>query len=453
MATTTILVDERIYRYSPDDDEPWPLATWAIVTARAIDEITGAPPDAAVSVRVAEPVLVPQAGPDGLIGVLVSPFARYPVAFAPGFSINLTLEAARYLPRTFTVPIARSLVAPALAGDAVIALDARVGMLPGQRWTLGDPTTLQETVTIAALGPGPDQLTLAAPLGVGFAASTPLLPDRLTPVVLGNVELHRAPVSVRGRVMVWDPVAVAFQPSAGASVEVPWTWRKQSEVTQETSKQATRLVSLAPGLYRDRLAATATLQPIATATMPGDDKRLLAATLPGDVELDLSNATALATNPLLSVDRESPDVAESVRVASFVLSGVVEERARAALEHPLRLGHRRGVTVEHLGTTDVLTPKAFDADGAIGDPVAFLTDVAFGGVPEVVRISGGDPAEYQRVRLFSTTTDADGYFALPPISRVAKLRITVTPAATPPQEVDLQPDYRSHEQWLDVRFS
>jgi hypothetical protein len=54
------------------------------------------------------------------------------------------------------------------------------------------------------------------------------------------------------------------------------------------------------------------------------------------------------------------------------------------------------------------------------------------------------------VALFSAATDSNGYFEFPPLSRVAKVRIAATVPPNPPQQIDLQPDYGSIEQWIAV---
>jgi hypothetical protein len=453
MSQTTVLLDDLSYRYSPDDNARGPLALWTVAAGRAVDELTGAPPETRVWLRVTAPGLSPQVGPDGLIGLVTQPSPRFPRVFAPGYSVTITLGAPRYLPREIAIPIARALTSAVAAGALVLAVNPRPGMQVGQRWVLGDPAAVHEIVTVAALGPGLSQITLAAPLVNAYALAAALLPGPLTSIALGDVELHRMPVTIRGRVMGWVPTANAFQPVAGATVQVPFTWRRQADVTIEAAKDPMHLVAMEPGLYRERLAVTDALQPVTETAVAADGKSLLADLLPGDSALRVSNALGMAVGTLLRIQPEQPDTVETVAVTSVVPSGVPVEPAGAGLAHPVRAAHRHGATVEHVTAANVLTAKALQRGGLAGDPVVFLANLAWGGTPALGRLGGGAPAEYQRVRLFATTTDAEGYFALPPISRVAKVRLAVTPPALPPQNIDLQPDYQSAEQWLDVSFS
>jgi hypothetical protein len=101
----------------------------------------------------------------------------------------------------------------------------------------------------------------------------------------------------------------------------------------------------------------------------------------------------------------------------------------------------------------VLTAKALDTDGLSGDPVVFVADVAFGGVPSAARVGAGATAEYQAVSLFSATADADGYFEFAPMTRIAKVRIVATVPPHPALRIDLQPDYGIVEQWVAVNVA
>lgn len=453
MARTTVIANERAYGYSPDENARGPLAVWTVLAGRAVDEITGLAPDARVSARVLETGLEPVTGSDGMIGLIVQPYPRLAPSFRPGFEVHLTIGADRYFERELRVPIARTLSAPSLAGDTVLAVDESMGMRGGQAWIVGDPLAVHETVTIANIGPAPSQITLAAAMANGYPVTTPLTPVAPTFIEMGDIALHRMAVVIRGRVMTWVPSSNAFQPTAGATVEIPWIWRRQSDVPIEAAKEPMKLVSLAPGLYADRAVTTDSFQPVVQTPVPGEDKALLADVLPGDDEVAVSNAIGLAPGALLRLDRENPDVGETIQASGIAVTGAMNEPARSALVYPAQRGHRHADTVEHVTAAAALSSKSLDTDGAAGDVALFLTDLTWAGTPGAARIAGGAPDEYQDVRLFFTKTDADGYFALPPISRVAKVRIAVTPTAKPTQNIDLQPEYRSAEQWLDVSFS
>lgn len=450
---TTVLVGDLAYQFSRDATASRQTALWTVVTLRVVDEITSAEPESKVWAKVSEPGLLVQLGAGGQVGLVARPAPGFPRAFAPGFSVSVTVGAERFLSRTLTLPIARALTAGVASGATTVAVDDRTAMAAGQTWRLGDPAVFEELVTVTSLGPGPSELTLSAPLSAVHPAGATLRPGPLTELGFGDLLLHRMPVTIRGRVKRWVPAINAFEPAAAATIEVAFTWRQRVQVTSEAAKQATRMVSISPGLYDERRASIDLLQPVTQSIVVGDDKALADDAFAGDRAISLSNGAGIGAGALLRVDREDSDVRETISVASVSSLGGTDAPTLATMVHPLVLPHRRGVTVDHVSTSDVLTAKALSDDALPGDPVLFLSDLGFGGTVDGARIGGGALPEHQSVRSFATATDAEGYFALPPIARVAKARLVITPIATPAQNVDIEPDYRSSEQWLDVSFS
>jgi hypothetical protein len=84
-------------------------------------------------------------------------------------------------------------------------------------------------------------------------------------------------------------------------------------------------------------------------------------------------------------------------------------------------------------------------DGVRSDQVAFLAGMI--GVSDgVVEIGGGvEPIEYQTATQYTTTSDADGFYRLPPLSRVASVKLQ-TPALT----LVMSPDYGRHDNLVDL---
>jgi hypothetical protein len=337
-----------------------------------------------------------------------------------------------------------------VAGATVVTLDNALAINGGQAWQIGDPAAASEFVTIATPGPGVNQVTLSAPLANGYSAALPFAPASLTSIDLGDVALHRRPVLIRGRVMVFDPPTQTWQPPASATLDISFTWRLQADVTNESAKEVLHMVSIAPGLYRDRAATTDILQPVDLVNVPGDEKTLAQAIVPGSASARVSNAKGLAPGITLQLDVDHADAAEVLTVSAFTPTGTADEPASVDFTMSLAGDHRGGVGVRHVTTPPVLAAKAFDIDGLAGDPVVSLVDVTFGGTPTAARIGAGPVDEFQRIALFSTVTDSNGYFEFPPLSRVAKVRIAATVPPKPPQQIDLQPDYGSIEQWIAV---
>jgi hypothetical protein len=450
MSRVTITADGIDYLTSPD--APPRRALWTVATARIVDELTSGIPNAVVSLSVEEPGLALVLGEDSRFGLVTQPQDRFPIPTAP-FAAHVWIRADRYLPRRVTVPIVRQVAVAVLAGAFVVTLDSTLGIRPGQQWVIGPPGS-SEPVTIAALGPGPADVTLVGALASNHGLSEPFAPDALTMIDLGDIPLHRAAVVFKGRVMEFVTATHTWRPvTPPAAVDITHVWRRQADVTNDALKEAIRMVAIAPGLYSDRASAVDTLQPIAITPVAGDNKTLESPVRPDTDGFRVSNALGIALGLLLRVDIDHPDVAETVELATVTPDGTAVEPAAVTVLPALVRDHRGGVTVEHVTTANVLVPKALQTDGLAGDPVVFLADLAWAGTPVTARIAGGAPDEVQMVALFKTTTDADGYFTFPPMSRVAKVRIVVTAPPHAPKEIDVQPYYRSVDQWVGVSLT
>jgi len=74
-----------------------------------------------------------------------------------------------------------------------------------------------------------------------------------------------------------------------------------------------------------------------------------------------------------------------------------------------------------------------------------------------VRISGGAvPDEYHSLSRFSVTSDADGYYRLPPLSRVALVKLSARKKIGPQTfaaELEFRPDYALRENRLDLTLT
>ena len=105
-----------------------------------------------------------------------------------------------------------------------------------------------------------------------------------------------------------------------------------------------------------------------------------------------------------------------------------------------------------------MTPHAPGIDNAlIADTVpgdacvlaAALVGMVAGTTVEIH--GGGSPAEFHRVFLFAATADADGFYRLPPLNRVAQVRIRVDDGATPFDAV-VTPDYGLYDNIVEFTF-
>jgi hypothetical protein len=462
MARRTVTVDSLAYEFAADDPPPIADRVWSLVQGRAIDEITGEPV-APIRVAVSEPGLAVNTGGGGTYTVFGRPWHRFPPLAAPNYPLHVTIEADRYLAFTqvITVPTyQRTVAAPAPAiGATVLTLNSSIGLFSGQLLLIGPAGPDQESLTIANSGPGANQVTLAAPLAKAHPVGAAVAADEFVPVAVPDALMHRLPVVVRGRAVQRNATGIGTTPVANASIAVQGLWRTARDVSQHLPAVAANVVSLAPGLYEARPVGAS----LAAQNLPavaGDDKLLVAAASSGDTFVDISDRQNLVAPPapppysVLRIDADQPREAEHVAITAMAGFGAPDEPGRISLAHALSASHRGGARVQRVAPQPPAAPTALSDAGVPGDPCVFVNDVAGLSAADTVAISGGPGLpEFQQVRMFAATSDAAGYFQLPPLSRVAQITLSGTAAALAPVTIDFQPDYTQSANWVDVVFS
>jgi hypothetical protein len=185
-----------------------------------------------------------------------------------------------------------------------------------------------------------------------------------------------------------------------------------------------------------------------------DDRLLSAAVAEGDSVCRVSDRQGLVGGTVLRVDPDRPDVAESVTITAVTGFGPADQPGDLALELPFRRSHRAGARLVPVtpGVPGLATDLRRDARP--GDVVLFVESLA--ALPDDVdaRVTGGTPpVERQRLLHVEATSDVDGYFALPPLHRVAALQLQATALALTPVDLTFHPEYAIRENWLDVVFA
>ena len=323
MAHRTIVVDSLAYEFAPDDPPALADRLWSLIQGRAIDEITGEPV-AAFEVSVAEPELGVRAGEGGTYTVFARPWHRFPPLAAAGYPLHLTIAADGYIATTQVVTVPshqRLLAAPAPAiGASVITLSSNAGLVTGQRLLIGPAGPDQESFTIASVGPGANQVTLAAAVVNAHAVGSAVVPDEYAPVAAADILMHRAPVTIGGRTVRRNASGIGTTPVANASIAVQGVWRTAQDVRQHLPAATAATVSLAPGLYAARAVGAA----LAAQDLPavaGDDKLLIDQTSSGDSFIGISNRLNLVAPPLpppysvLRIDAGTPEATEYIGLA------------------------------------------------------------------------------------------------------------------------------------------
>lgn len=275
----------------------------------------------------------------------------------------------------------------------------------------------------------------------------PSMPDTFGVADLGDLELHREPVILHGRT-VWNN-AGSIEARPNANVRLIGVWYRIPPATAVVLPDPPHVVSLHPPIYAGRPAPAATVRNIGLSPVAGENKTLALPVRAGDTRLRISDRVNLNPGHLVRIDEEDPALTENIPVATVEGATDPENSATVTLEHPLAFCHRNGVTVRRVTP---FAPGAFaralDREAIRGDTCAVLDNAA--GLGPTVMITGGGPAaEYHQASVFDTSSDADGYFRLPPLSRVAQVRIHVSSPTLQTIERDISLEFGATEQRVD----
>lgn len=396
MARRIVTNNGVLYTISPDNDVPLAARTQAIVSGLLVDEITGQTPGGAVTIRAVEPGFQPRVAADGLVGLTGIPISRFPQLATQNYVINVTIEVEGYVELRQPVPI------------------------------------LQDA---------------------GF-------PDSFTPGDMKTLLLHRDPVVISGRVVAISGHKTVPIPLASVQITGVWRTFPPSDVTAP-APDPPDLVSLCPPLYAPRKAGGTgdVLRRRDVVPVVGQDKHLLATAAAGEQTLNLSDRVNIAPGDLLMLDALNPDLVEYVTIATVSGASTADQPAVVELAYPLAYEHKGNALVYKVTLQPPGLDNALAVDAISGDTCVFLQSMnslnAISNVltQNVVEITDGTHTEYHSVRLFFVKSDSNGYFRLPPLSRVAQVDIQAVRGTGSPSTIPFSPDYYSYENRIDFIFS
>ena len=452
------VVNSQPYVVSPDDPPPLGHRLWALVRARVVDELTDQPVLSAIILESDAAFASPRVASDGLVGLVGIPQQVFPPLAAHNYTVRLTVRAVGYLPRQVSVAIQhdqRTLAAPAPAlHDTVMTLDDTARLSVGDMLLVGPVGADLDITQIQALGPGAQQVTLTTGLlhshGIGDPV-IPVVPDDFAPTDLGVLAMHRQSVVIRGRTV--QAIGNTTTPLPGATVQVTGIWRTLPPANMSVPPEPPNLVALQPPLYAERAAVVGRLQRRNLQPVVGDDKLLLDDVLADANLVRLSNHQNLTPGDLVVIDATNPDLAEYLAISAINGASTATQPARITLDHPLAYAHRRNAIVQRANPQALGAQKQLVHEALAGDTCIFLNNLTGLATAREVRLTGGPQApEYHRVYRFIVTSDSDGYYRLPPVSRVAQLLLHAAHGGLTPVESAFCPDYTQRENRCDFMF-
>jgi len=396
MTRRVMTIPGRRYTDSPDVDVPEGDRIWALVDARLVDELTMEP--------VATPVRVTPAG---------SAFAR---------------PSSR-----------RAVRARSAAGGLVGLVGLPTRVMPGLalvNYELG--------LSIVADGYVPVTRT-------AFLMPIATFPAAFAPLPLGDIQLHRTGIPIRGRVMRRKPNG-DLESLNGAVVRVVNIWPALPTLTVPVPPRPPNVLSLPVPLYSDRVAGTGKVRTCSLTANMAQLKTLVRPAARGDRVLFLSDRVGLAPNDVVGIDRPDGGRVEHAVVAAVDTSVPAAAAGSVSLAYPLALAHGERAEVVPVTVGAPGAPVDFTLDAIAGDTSLILTSMAGLGAPVSVEIFGGTIREYHSAAPPRDDTDPDGFYHLPPIARAAQVRLRVEFGALTPLTAIVALDYPAREQRVDFVF-
>lgn len=363
MTARAIVANGLAWRFAPDDPPTFATRSQSILRARVIDELTGLAPQAPLHARTGIRGAQAKATPAGLVGVVGRPRTLFP-------DVGIALAEAEL-----------SIDAP---GFLNLALRAAMGPQPGYPNAFSGPN-------------------------------------------LGDVSLHRAPATIKGRVE-----SRTLGPLNNATITIDGVWPRFDAIAGPM--QPTNTLCLWSGLYADRpVGATVRRRNLALAVQL---QSLLRPAVAGADRLRLSDRIGLAVGQILTIEPGDPERVEHISIVAIDGASTADQAATIALAHPLRREHAEGVTVGRAVPAAGGVVNAVTRPARAGDVSLYSAALAgIGAGTTAVELSGGGPAaEFHAVDRYVTTSSPDGDYRLAPLHRVAHARVQ---AAHPTQAVPM----------------
>ena len=151
----------------------------------------------------------------------------------------------------------------------------------------------------------------------------------------------------------------------------------------------------------------------------------------GSRRLRLSDRIGLAAGMPLRIDAADAGRIEHIVIDTVDVTFSDDQAAGLTLAHPLAYTHLDGALCMASVPQPAGTGNDLTRDAILGDECAFLASLTDIGASATLEISDGvSPPEYHQAQLYETLSDADGYFRLPPVARVAMVFIHAERAAS-----------------------
>jgi len=434
----------------------------AILTVTVTDETTGRAPLAPVWADLSKslPSASIRTVDAGVVGIEGKPAEAFSPTLAVSQTISLDTGAPRFTTRHLDVTLQSSLRSLTGQSDAVLSLDSAAALTVGMRLLLSTPdSTGVELATISATGPGPNQVTLAEAPTITFptgSAVQPLPADQA-------LALHSEPVMIEGCVLKRSGANITTLANASVRLSKLWIEVPPAGSTVQPEPPTPGVFppppwdppigAVWPPIYADFPKGGSIEfedRPVDGAMPP---KTILDDAPPGTTQLRFSDAGGLGLGDVVAIDADDDGRREIVEVTNIALTGAATDWAHITINNPLQLLHRSNAIVRRLQSVAPSLTRALNYDAASGDDVLLFDTTAVTGSHQV-RLVDGTRHAFHRVSIYSATSDAQGYYRLPPITRAGKIELTAKDSGSAAHvEAEIVPDYSLDPSRQDLTVS
>lgn len=123
MPTQIISTSARTYTIAPEEAVPPSRRLWAVVQARVIDELTGAPPVGSVRIHTSRRGFSPRVASGGLVGLLAIPDIVFPQLDSQGYDVPFSVFVDGFVPRHEEANVPADLQYPGIFEPFVLPVD------------------------------------------------------------------------------------------------------------------------------------------------------------------------------------------------------------------------------------------------------------------------------------------------------------------------------------------
>jgi hypothetical protein len=249
--------------------------------------------------------------------------------------------------------------------------------------------------------------------------------------------------------------ATGYEVLSGVQVRIIGIWRHPPSAYQSTPSANPNLVFITPPLFFDRSAKQGRLHRYNLKVLKDPVRTLLENVKPGSKLIYASSLQALSPGDLIAIDFFDPERVEFHAIET-VPTGSQAQSGRLGLAIPLQRAHRNGARLQKASNPKKLGSLQYlKEDARVGESCLFLHQLKNLKTARQVSIrdNSKNPPEYHSVQFYDAESNKQGYYRLPPLSRLAQVELEASYKKLKPVKVIFSPDYSQTENQVDFIFN